>query len=57
MTIKEIFEHFNKIGCCTFATIDGEYPETRIAHFLVYDDEGGNCYINCPAEAIIHKGN
>lgn len=40
MTIKEIFEHFDKIGCCTFATIDGEYPETRIAHFLVYDDEG-----------------
>lgn len=40
MTIKEIFEHFDKIGCCTFATVDGEYPETRIAHFLVYDDEG-----------------
>lgn len=40
MTIKEIYEKFDKIGCCTFATIDGEYPETRIAHFLVYDDEG-----------------
>lgn len=40
MTIKEIFEHFDQIGCCTFATIDGAYPETRIAHFLVYDDEG-----------------
>lgn len=40
MTIKEIYERFDKIGCCTFATIDGEYPETRIAHFLVYDDEG-----------------
>lgn len=40
MTIKEIYERFDKIGCCTFATIDGEYPETRIAHFLVYDEEG-----------------
>lgn len=40
MTIKEIYEHFDKIGCCTFATIDGDYPETRIAHFLVYDNEG-----------------
>lgn len=40
MTIPEIYELFDKIGCCTFATINGEYPETRIAHFLVYDDEG-----------------
>lgn len=40
MTIREIFEHFDKIGCCTFATIDGEYPETRIAHFLAYDEAG-----------------
>ena len=40
MTIQEIFKHFDKIGCCTFATVDGDYPETRIAHFLVYDEEG-----------------
>ncbi len=40
MTIQEIYEYFDRIGCCTFATIGGEYPETRIAHFLVYDDEG-----------------
>ncbi len=40
MTIQEIYERFDAIGCCTFATIDGDYPETRIAHFLVYDDEG-----------------
>lgn len=40
MTIKEIYKQFDKIGCCTFATIDGEYPETRIAHFLAYDEEG-----------------
>lgn len=39
-TINDIFELFDRIGCCTFATIDGEYPETRIAHFLVYDEEG-----------------
>lgn len=40
MTVKEIFEAFQKIDCCTFATIDGDYPETRIAHFLVQDEEG-----------------
>lgn len=40
MTIKEIYNHFDKIGYCTFATIDGSYPETRIAHFLVFDHEG-----------------
>ncbi|MCI5774077.1 MAG: 4Fe-4S binding protein [Erysipelotrichaceae bacterium] len=40
MQIKEIYDYFDKVGCCTFATIDGEYPETRIAHFLAYDDEG-----------------
>lgn len=39
MTIKEIFDYFDKIGCCTFATIGGDYPETRIAHFLVHDHE------------------
>ncbi len=40
MTIQEIFESFEKIGCCTFATIGNGYPETRIAHFLVWDEEG-----------------
>ena len=34
MNIKEIFDRFDEIGCCTFVTIDGDYPETRIAHFL-----------------------
>ena len=34
MTIKEIYEEFDKIGCLTFATVSKEgYPETRIAHF------------------------
>lgn len=40
MTIEQIYKYFDKIGCCTFATIDGEYPETRIAHFLVWDEQG-----------------
>lgn len=40
MNIKEIFDRYDEIGCCTFATIDGDYPETRIAHFLAYDEEG-----------------
>ena len=40
MTIREIFDCFDKIGCCTFATINGDLPETRIAHFLTWDDEG-----------------
>lgn len=40
MTIEQIFHLFDKIGCCTFATIDGDYPETRIAHFLTHDSEG-----------------
>lgn len=40
MNIQEIYEYFDKIGCLTFATIDGDYPETRIAHFLTCDDNG-----------------
>lgn len=40
MNIKEIFEKFDGISAYTFATIDGDYPETRIAHFLTYDEEG-----------------
>lgn len=40
MNIKEIYEHFDKIGSVTFATIDEGYPETRIAHFFAYDEYG-----------------
>ena len=40
MNIKEIFEKFDKMNAYTFATIDCDYPETRIAHLLTYDDEG-----------------
>lgn len=41
LSIKEVYEEFEKIGCCTFATPDGKGGvETRIAHFFAYDDEG-----------------
>lgn len=40
LNTKEIFERFEKVSAYTFATIDGDYPQTRIAHFLTYDDEG-----------------
>lgn len=40
MNIKEIYEKFDAIGSLTFATIHEGYPETRIAHFFAYDDEG-----------------
>ena len=41
MTIKEIYEEFDRIGCLTFATVSKEgYPETRIAHFFAWDEEG-----------------
>ncbi len=41
MTIKEIYEKFDKIGCLSFTTIneDGD-PESRIAHLRGYDDDG-----------------
>lgn len=37
---EQIYEYFDRIGCCVFATIDGDCPSTRIAHFVAYDDEG-----------------
>ena len=40
MKISEIYDMFDKIGCCAFATIDGDYPETRIAHFIAHDNDG-----------------
>ncbi len=41
MTIKEIYEKFDKIGCLSFTTIneDGD-PESRIAHLRAYDNDG-----------------
>ena len=40
-SIKEIYKDFDEIGCLTFATVSNEgYPETRIAHFFAWDEEG-----------------
>ncbi len=41
MTIKEIYEKFDQIGCLSFTTIneDGD-PESRIAHLRGFDEEG-----------------
>lgn len=41
MTIKEIYEAFDKIGCLSFATVNefGE-PESRVAHLRAFDDDG-----------------
>ena len=41
MNIKEIYEHFDKIGCLSFTTVDENgIPESRIAHLRAYDDDG-----------------
>ncbi len=41
MTIKEIYEKFDKIGCLSFTTVDESgIPESRIAHLRAYDEEG-----------------
>lgn len=40
MNIAEIYEKFDKIGCLTFATIDKNTPQTRIAHLFAHDHEG-----------------
>ena len=40
MKTKEIYDMFETVGSCTFATIENNYPETRIAHFRAHDDEG-----------------
>ncbi len=40
MKINEIFNFLDKIGSMTFSTINGDYPESRIAHFFTFDDDG-----------------
>lgn len=41
MTIQEIYQAFDKIGCLTFTTIDeNNAPESRVAHLRGYDDDG-----------------
>jgi hypothetical protein len=38
--IEDIYEKFDQIGCLTFATIDKDTPQTRIAHLFAFDHEG-----------------
>ncbi|MFH0725193.1 MAG: 4Fe-4S dicluster domain-containing protein [Pseudomonadota bacterium] len=40
MNLADIYEKFDRIGCLTFATIDQDYPQTRIAHLFAHDHEG-----------------
>lgn len=40
MSIPEIYKAFDKIGCCTFSTVDDGCPESRVAHFRGHDDDG-----------------
>jgi ferredoxin len=40
MNIEDIYKKFDQIGCLTFATIDRDIPQTRIAHLFAYDHEG-----------------
>ncbi len=41
MTIKEIYEKFDKVGCLSFTSVDESgIPESRIAHLRAYDDDG-----------------
>ena len=40
MDIAGIYHKFDQIGCLTFATIDKDTPQTRIAHLFAYDHEG-----------------
>ena len=41
MTIKEIYENFDQIGCVTFSTLaENGYVESRIAHFFAFDEDG-----------------
>jgi ferredoxin len=40
MDIADIYQKFDQIGCLTFATIDKDTPQTRIAHLFAYDHEG-----------------
>lgn len=40
-TIEDLYNAFDQVGCCSFATLDGEGGvESRIAHFFAWDDEG-----------------
>ncbi len=41
MTIKQIYDKFDKIGCLSFTTVNEHgYPESRIAHLRAHDEHG-----------------
>ncbi len=40
MTLRQIHEAVEKIGCLSFTTLDGSTPHSRIVHVCGYDDEG-----------------
>ncbi len=40
MTILEIYDKLNAIGCLSFSTINGQTIESRIAHFYAADEDG-----------------
>lgn len=41
LSIREVFEEFQRIGCCGFATLDGTGGvSSRIAHFFAADEDG-----------------
>ena len=36
-TIEDVYNAFDQVGCCSFATLDGKGGvESRIAHFFAY---------------------
>ena len=42
MTIREMYEHFDRIGSCVFAAVNG--------------NACGDCWVQCPVHAVRHKG-
>ncbi|MGI6229809.1 MAG: 4Fe-4S binding protein [Tractidigestivibacter sp.] len=41
MSIQDIFDKFEQVGCCSFSTVDASgAPVSRIAHFVAVDDGG-----------------
>ena len=41
LSIAEVYELFDKVGCCSFATLDGKGGvDSRTAHFFAHDKNG-----------------
>lgn len=40
MTVGEIYEKFDRIGCLAFATVDRGIPQIRMAHLFAHDEGG-----------------